>query len=133
MRVFMSEKYLYKDLSKEIVGAAFNVYNAIGHGLREVEYQRALAKEFTLLGIEYTREVPLNFVYKGEVIKKVYADFLVDGSVLVELKVRKRLGYVDFKQVQGYLRLADKKLAIILYFTSTGVLFRRVLSSKKIS
>lgn len=124
-----ADKYLYKDLSRQIVGAAFKVYNTIGFGMPEKYVQAAYAEELKVLGLNFEREFYLNLKYLDKILTKYYADFRVEETVIVELKIRPYLGYVHIKQVQSYLIASGCKLAIILYFTKDGVKFRRVLSS----
>lgn len=47
------EKLIYPDLSYQVIGAAFNVFNELGWGHKEIYYQRALASELGKLGIKY--------------------------------------------------------------------------------
>jgi len=56
-------------------------------------------------------------------------DFLVDNSIIVELKVAPFVEHVPVKQVREYLKLCNKRLAIVLYFTQEGVKVFRILNS----
>lgn len=121
-------RYLYKDLSHKIVGVAFKVYNSVGFGMPEKYVQAAYAEELKCMGLRFEREKRLNLRYVKKIVTKHFADFRVEGKVIVEIKVRPYLGYVHIKQVQTYLVASGDKLAIILYFTKDGVKFRRVLN-----
>ena len=68
---------IYKEESYKIVGAAFNVYNKLGHGFLEAVYQEALELEFKKQGIPYEREKELKITYDGVELKATYkADFV---------------------------------------------------------
>ncbi len=125
-----TQEIIYKDLSYQIVGAAFAVFNELGYGMPEKYYQRAFEAELQRLGIPYEREKLIVLNYKGISLGRYFVDFMVDGKVVVELKVRPRLGYVHLRQVSEYLSKLNKKLAIIIYFSKDGVHYRRVLNSK---
>lgn len=56
---------IYKEESYKVVGAAFKVYNALGHGFLEAVYQEALVIEFQRPGIPYEREKELKILYDG--------------------------------------------------------------------
>ncbi len=43
----MDDKVIYKQLSYDIVGTLFAVYNDLGYGYQEKYYERALVKYFT--------------------------------------------------------------------------------------
>lgn len=124
----MDDKYIYKDLSRQLVGAAFKVYNNAGFGMPEKYVQAAYAEELKALGLRFEKEYYLKLKYLDKAITKHFADFRVEEKVIVEIKVRSYLGYVHIKQVQAYLIASKDKLAIILYFTKDGVKFRRVLN-----
>jgi GxxExxY protein len=124
----MEDRYIYKELSHKIVGAAFEVYNTVGFGMPEKYIQAAYAEELKAQGLKFEREFYLNLKYHDKTLTKHYADFTVEEKVIVELKIRPHLGYVHIKQVEAYLIASGCKLAIILYFTKDGVKFRRVLS-----
>ena len=119
---------IYPELSYKIIGAAFRVFNNVGYGMSEKFYQQAFAKELEILQIGFEKEKLVNIIYGGESIGKYFLDFVVDGKVVVELKVRPRLGYVHIKQVMSYLKTTGHKLAILVYFTRDGVRYRRVLN-----
>lgn len=122
------DKYIYKDLSRQIVGAAFKVYNNSGFGMPEKYVQAAYAEELKILNLKFEREYYLKLKYNDKLLTKHFADFRVENKIIVEIKVRPYLGYVHIKQVQAYLIASGDKLAIILYFTKDGVKFRRVLN-----
>ena len=124
----MEDRYIYKELSHKIVGAAFEVYNTVGFGMPEKYIQAAYAEELKAQGLKFEREFYLNLKYHDKILTKHYADFRVEEKIIVELKIRPHLGYVHIKQVEAYLIASGCKLAIILYFTKDGVKFRRVLS-----
>jgi len=78
---------IYKEESYKVVGAAYKVYNALGHGFLEAVYQEALEIEFQRQGIPYEREKELKIQYDGVELKQTYkADFVCFGKIIVELK-----------------------------------------------
>ena len=78
---------IYSDESYAINGAAFQVYNTLGHGFLEAVYQEALEIEFKKRGIPYEREKELKITYDGTELKQTYkADFVCFEKIIVELK-----------------------------------------------
>ena len=121
---------IFPKLSYQIVGAAFKVFNNLGFGQKEVFYQRALFKEFENLGLKSIRESRFPVFYKEEIIGTYIPDFLINDLLVVELKVKPKIGYVHIRQVVNYLRSTNLKLAIIIYFTRDGVKYRRIINVK---
>ena len=122
------EKIIEPELTNKIVGAAFSVFNKIGPGLSEKDYQQAFVAELKFLNIIFEKEKQLLLGAIAPYEIKRFADFLVAASIIVELKVVHKLGYAHVKQILAYLRAAGLKLGILIYFTSDGVKYRRILN-----
>ncbi|MBU1033274.1 MAG: GxxExxY protein [Patescibacteria group bacterium] len=119
---------VYPKLSYMIVGALFDVYNELGGGLLEKAYQRAIAKALTDKKISFEEQVPFEIKFRGERIGKQYFDFLIEDSVVLEIKQGDRFRKSNLDQVIAYLRTADKMLPILANFGRDGVLFRRLVN-----
>jgi len=70
-------------------------------------------------------------IFKGKVIGKVYLDFLVDDKIVLEIKRGYYYSKKNMEQVLNYLKMTNKKLAILANFTPKGVKFIRILNSDK--
>jgi len=125
-----NEHVVFPELSYKIIGAAFTVFNELGWGLKEKEYQKALALEFKNSYLHFDEQVFIPITYNNTRIGNYYADFIIEGKVLLELKVVHKLGYSQVKQVLGYLKIAGIKLGILIYFTKEGVKYRHALNSE---
>ena len=108
---------VYKEESYKIVGAAFKVYNNLGHGFLEAVYQEALEIEFQRQGIPFEREKELRILYDGVELKQTYkADFVCYGKIIVELKAVSELCDAHRSQVYNYLHATGYKLGLLLNF-----------------
>ena len=106
------------DFSHEIIGAAVEVQRVLGTGLDEGAYAAALAIELAEREIGFTRDVPLSASYKGRPLGEVCrAGFVVEQSVLVELKAVDVLTDLHRAQAQAALRLSGLKLGLLINFT----------------
>ena len=104
------------ELTEQIIGAAIEVHRILGPGLLESIYEQALAVELGLRGIECQRQVEVNVVYKGNVIKGQRLDLLVAGEVIVETKAVTKLPEVALAQVLSYLKATGLKRGLLLNF-----------------
>lgn len=120
--------YLYEDITRKVIGALYNVYNKMGFGYREKEFQRALVEEFKKLGLSFARELYCNLTYEGKIISRFYIDFLVEGKVVVELKVADDFYKKHFDQVMTYLKTNDLKVGLLAIFTKQKVLVKRIVN-----
>lgn len=114
---------IYKEESYKVVGAAFKVYNALGHGFLEAVYQEALEIELQRQGIPYKREKELKIQYDGVELKQTYkADFVCFGKIIVELKAVNALDDAHRSQVYNYLHATGYKLGLLLNFGNSDEL-----------
>ena len=105
-------------LTERIIGAAIEVHRVIGPGLLESTYEAALAIEMTSAGLTFQRQLIVPVAYKGQPIGEHRLDFLVEDSVILELKSVERFDPLFEAQVLTYLRLTGKKRGLLLNFNS---------------
>lgn len=120
---------LYKELSYEIRGAPIEVKKNYGPGHKEVLYQRALAEELALRGVNHSREKPIR-IYSPktkEVIASYQPDFIVGDKILVEIKALEQMPPNMINQLYSYLRNSTYELGFLINFNSAGVDIRRVI------
>jgi GxxExxY protein len=122
-----NKELIYPELSYQILGAAFNVFNSLGWGHKELFYQRALSSKFDSLGIKYQKEINFPVEYNNKIIAQYRIDFVIENKVVIELKIKPKIGYVHLKQVLEYLKQSGLKLGIIIYFTKEGVKYKRLV------
>ena len=90
-------------LTERILGAVFEVSNVLGCGFLEKLYERALLRELTLQGIRAKTQSSCPVTYKGRCIGEYFADLIVEGVVLVEVKACDALHPVHTAQCINYL------------------------------
>jgi GxxExxY protein len=116
---------LHEDLTKDIIGAAFDVHNALGCGLLEKVYENALAWELGLRGRVVTPQKEYQVSYKGREVGIYYADLVVDDKVVVEVKSVNDLGDVHRAQILNYLRVSGIRVGLLLNFAKPKLKFER--------
>ena len=107
-------------IGKAVVDAALKVHRELGPGLLETVYEVVLAREFQGRGLRLERQVPVPIVYGGMRFEEgFWADLIVEGKVILELKSVEQLSKVHAKQVLTYLKLKGLKLGFVLNFGAT--------------
>ena len=122
-----NERESLNALFEEVVGAAYEVSNALGAGFLEKVYERALAKELSLRGIPVRPQVPYKISYKGHAIAEYVADLVVDDRLLVELKCVNALAKEHLAQCLNYLKASNLPLALLINFQHSKVVWQRVV------
>jgi GxxExxY protein len=118
----MKREYHENELSFLIRGAIFNTYNSLGPGLLESTYQAVLAHELIDCGLQIMTEVGLPVIHKTVRLDTGYRiDILVEDKVLIEVKSVELLAPVHHKQLLTYLKLANRKLGILVNFNTADI------------
>ena len=117
-------KMTENQISYQIRGAIFDVYNELGPGLLESVYEEAMVFELQKRGLSIQRQLEVPILYKGEKLSaNLRLDLLVEDSVIVELKSVSELQNVHYKQLLTYLKLTKKKLGILVNFNTDDILY----------
>ena len=120
------EKWLYKDLTKEIIGAAMEVHRELGPGFLEYVYQEALYYELDLRKVTFERHPKLDIYYKALLIPRKYEpDLIVDNKVVVEIKALSRLTKVEEAQLMNYLKATKIRVGLLLNFGTSSLGIKR--------
>ncbi len=110
------------EISYKIIGAIYKVYNELGPGLLESIYEMALCYQLQKDGLNVQRQVKLDVIYDGHVLPSEFRlDLLVEDKVIVELKSTSEMKEVYKKQLLTYLRIAHKKLGILVNFNTVNI------------
>jgi len=105
------------EIAREIVDAAYKIHVALGPGLLESVYEIVLEYELKKRGLKVVRQVSMPVVYETVKLAEGYrADMLVGEKVIVELKSVEEVSSMHKKQLLTYLRLADKRLGLLINF-----------------
>lgn len=104
-------------MAQQIVDAAFRVHTTLGPGLLESVYEAALAHQLEKRGLRITRQQAVPVVYETvHILTGFHADLVVEEKVIVEIKALEIIAPVHKKQLLTYLKLADKRLGLLINF-----------------
>ncbi len=105
------------EIAKEIVDAAYKIHTKVGPGLLESAYEAMLAYELKKRGLRVVSQQPIPVVYEDVKLEIGYrADLVVEDKVIIELKSVEKTAPVNKKQLLTYLKLADKRLGLLINF-----------------
>ena len=119
---------LFKRESYEIIGACLEIHKTLGNGFKEIVYKEAMELEFNRLNIPFEREKKFEIYYKATLLKPTFiADFVIDDSIVLEVKATPYIGTPYIYQTINYLKASNLKLGIVINFGEPSLKFKRVL------
>jgi GxxExxY protein len=105
------------EIAKTVVDAAYEIHTKLGPGLLESVYEVVLAKVLERHGLRVERQVTVPIRFDDIVFDEGFrADLIVEGKVIIELKSVEEAAPVHKKQVLTYIRLANKRLGLLINF-----------------
>lgn len=123
----------YAGVTYRIIGAAMRVHNALGPGLKESVYQRALSVQLAEEELAFESEKPVDIFVDGVSVGLLYLDHLVEGAVIVEEKaLSHQLTGDEVAQVITYLAATGLKVGLLINFERRRLEYRRILAPRKL-
>ena len=106
----------FDEITRTIIGAALEVHRVLGPGFLEGVYEEALSVELELRCVKHERQKAVSVSYKGHPVGEGRTDFLVENSVIVELKATERILPIHRAQVLSYLKTTGCCLGLLINF-----------------
>lgn len=123
-------KIVQKELSYKIMGILFSVHGQLGNRYQEKYYQRAVEQALIESAMGYKREIAIDLIYNKKKIGKYFLDFLIEDSIVLEIKAVPSLKPKDFSQVLAYFTAHNIELGILANFRTDRLSYKRILNSR---
>jgi GxxExxY protein len=117
----------HEELTRQIIGCAYKVFNAMGHGFLESVYEKCMLIELRKLGLHVVNQHPIKVYYDGQVVGDFDADLFVGNCVIVELKAVSVLLRIHEAQLVNYLKATGIDIGLLLNFGEQRVEVKRKL------
>ncbi|MFZ3110612.1 MAG: GxxExxY protein [Rectinemataceae bacterium] len=112
-------------LTEKIIGCAFTVYNTLGAGFLESVYKQAMAIELHKARLPFIIEAPIEVYYDKTMIGFFFADVIVNGQVILELKAIEAINKVHEIQLVNYLKATNTPTGLLINFGPQDISFKR--------
>lgn len=119
------------ELTEVIIGAFYDVYNALGYGFLERVYENALKHELKKRGLRVESQKPIKVYYDGVIVGEYFADLFVEDSVLLELKSAEKIRMEHEMQLFHYLKAMKIELGLLLNFGPKPEIKRKLWTNQK--
>ena len=123
----------HEQITKNVIGCAFEVINELGVGFLESVYEKALLLALRQKGLSAISQHPAKVMFRGECVGDFYADILVEEKVLVELKAVKAIAPEHQAQVINYLNATGIEVGLIINFGNQKLEYKRFTRKTKLN
>ena len=124
----MKEKYLYSEITKGIIGGAYEVFNNLGFGFLEKVYENALVLELKKRKLNVNQQFPINVYYKNEIVGEYIADLIIEKKVIAEIKAISKLEEIQEVQLVNYLKATKIEIGLLVNFGKRLEIKRRIFN-----
>jgi len=126
MTTDQATKLIDGDLSQQIIGEFYSVYNELGPGFLESVYEGAFAIALADKGLHAVHQAPITVAFRGRSVGEFRADLLVNGRIIIELKAVSRLTPTHEGQLINYLKATGIRVGLLFNFGPQPEFRRRV-------
>ena len=121
------QPFPHKAITETIIGSAFEVYNDLGYGYLHRLYQNSLRAELNQRGRNTELEKRIDVYYKDVAVGYYDIDIIVDGAVVIEIKIAPQYDKRDEAQLLNLLKASRLKVGVLLNFGRYKVEYRRLV------
>src|SRR3990172_9935362 len=123
---------LHQEITDKILKAFYNVHYILGYGFLEKVYENSMAIELSELGLNFEQQKPVKVFYKHKPVGDYVADFIVENSVILELKACSIIAEEHEFQLINYLKATDIQVGLLLNFGKKAEFKRKIFTINKI-
>jgi GxxExxY protein len=121
----------YEDITRSVIGCAFEVINELGAGFLESVYEKALLVALLQKGLSVTSQHPINVMFRNVCVGEFFADIFVEQKVIVELKAVKTIAPEHQAQIINYLNATGVEVGLLINFGNPKLEYKRFTRRRK--
>ena len=127
----MTTDYLFKEETDEIIAVFYEVYNSLGYGFLERVYQNAFYQELMRRGFKCEAQHKIKVYFKGHEVGEYFADLLVNGHIILELKAVDSICNEHELQLINYLKATEIEVGLLLNFGEKPQVRRKLFTNDR--
>ena len=120
----------YEQITKSVIGCAFEVINELGAGFLKSVYEDALLLALRQKDLSAKSQYPVKVMFRGECVGDFYVDIFVEDKVIVELKAVKTILPEHQAQIINYLNATGIEVGLLINFGNSKLEYKRFTRSK---
>lgn len=123
-------QFKHQDITEKIIKGFYNVYNILGYGFLEKVYENALLIKLKSLRLNCVKQKPISVYFKEKLVGEYFADIIVDGCVILELKAAEGIIEEHEAQLLNYLKATEIEVGLLLNFGKKPQFKRQIFENQ---
>ena len=121
----------HSELTEQIIGAYFKVYDQLGYGFSENVYENALMIELEKLELTTVQQAPIAVYYERTLVGEYRVDILVNDAVLVEIKAERQITDDHEALLMNTLKATPVEVGLLLNFGPKPQHLRKIFDNER--
>jgi GxxExxY protein len=126
-----SSQILHGDITEQIIKSYYHVYNTLGYGFLEKVYENALAASLRKCGFEVIQQMPVKVFFEGVLVGDYFADLVVNGCIIVEIKAAEAVCSAHEAQLVNYLKATPMEVGLLVNFGQEPEFKRKLFTNDR--
>ncbi|MGD8306262.1 MAG: GxxExxY protein [Ignavibacteria bacterium] len=122
---------IHSKITEGIIKCFYEVYNILGYGFLEKVYETSLFNELINNGLQCERQKKIDVIYKENLVGEYYADLIVEGKVIIELKAAEAICEEHEFQLIIYLKATSIEVGLLLNFGKKPEIKRKIFTNDR--
>ncbi|MFH0989231.1 MAG: GxxExxY protein [bacterium] len=123
----------HEEITKTIIGSAFEVINELGAGFLESVYEKAMRIALEQKGLFVQAQHPIKVMFRQKCVGDFFADLYVEQKVVVELKAVKAIAPEHQAQIINYLKATGIEVGLLINFGNPKLEYKRFSRNKDVN
>ena len=112
----MNESLKHRELTEQIIGIFYEVYNELGFGFLQSVYENSMVIALNAKGLNVEQQVSIPVWFRGDRVGDFVTDLLVENKVILELKAVRTIDESHKAQLLNYLKATEIEVGLLLNF-----------------
>src|SRR5262245_30932901 len=119
------------EITQQVIKAFYHVYNTLGYGFLEKVYENSLAVTLRKLGFDVVQQMPVKVYFEGILVGEYFADLVINGCVIVEVKATESIHSAHEAQLVNYLKASPIEVGLLFNFGETPEFRRKLFTNDR--
>ena len=122
----------HSDVSRQVIGAFYDVYRELGYGFDAAIYQAAMRIVLQQRDMQFAIDPKVDVRFRDVVVGEFHAGFIVEDCIVVDMTAADKISSDHELQVLSFLRASGLSVGLVLNFGPRPTVRRLYYSGERV-